>query len=265
MVDTVHAVLDEAVQEADRLRRNLKKKSSKQVTAAAETALIKATALAWFNKHRAIVLSRVSDDDLAVADTGYKGLLQGADRATARVTYDGTLKSLRSELTALKGLAVEAGLQPAASTPDASPDFSTLVSDPKMQAILVRRWDECVTCVQHGAPLAATVMMGGLLEALLLARLLREPDKTAVFASASAPTDKAGKAAPLQQWTLRNYLDVAHELAWISKSTRDIGAVVRDYRNYIHPQKELSHGVDLKDGDSALFWEIAKAMVRQLL
>ena len=265
MVETVHAALDEAIQEASRLRRNLKKKTSKQVTAVAETALIKATALAWFNKHRAVIVTRVSDDDVGAADAAYKRLLQGADRATSRSTYDGTLKSLRSELTILKGRAVEAGLEPVRATTDASPDFSSLVSDPKMQAILARRWDECVICVQHGAPLAATVMMGGLVEALLLARLLREPNKTPVFTAKSAPTDKTGKVLPLQKWTLRNYLDVGHELGWISTSTKDIGAVVRDYRNYIHPQKQLSHAVDLKDGDSALFWEIAKGIVRQLL
>jgi hypothetical protein len=265
MDETVHATLDEAIQEATRLRRNLKKKATKQVTAAAETSVVKATALAWFNQHRAIVLTRVTDDDLAAVDSAYKALLQSADRATSRSVYDATLKSLRAQLTTLKGLAVDTGLEPAASTTDASPDFSSLVVDPKMQAILRRRWGECAVCVASGAPLAATVMMGGLLEALLLARLLREPDKKPVFAATAAPRDAAGKTLPLQHWTLRHYLDVAHELGWITRSTKDVGSVVRDYRNYIHPQKELSHGVDLQDGDSALFWEIAKSVVRQLL
>jgi hypothetical protein len=109
-------------------------------------------------------------------------------------------------------------------------------------------------------------MMGGLLEALLLSRVHRHPDKSAVFKAASAPRDsKTAKPLMLQEWTLRNYIDVAHELGWITSSAKDLGEVVRDYRNYIHPHKELTHGVHLGDHDARLFWEVAKGISRQLL
>jgi len=109
-------------------------------------------------------------------------------------------------------------------------------------------------------------MMGGLLEALLLARVHRETDKTRVFRCSSVPRDKGtGKSLMLQEWTLRNYIDVAHELGWITSSAKDLGEVVRDYRNYIHPHKELTHGVHLGDHDARLFWEVSKAITRQLL
>jgi MrcB-like, N-terminal domain len=39
-----------------------------------------------------------------------------------------------------------------------------------MKVILERRWNECQRCLRARAPLAATVMMGGLLEALFVAR-----------------------------------------------------------------------------------------------
>ena len=35
-----------------------------------------------------------------------------------------------------------------------------------MRGILGRRWEECRKCIAADAPLAAVVMMGGLLEAL---------------------------------------------------------------------------------------------------
>jgi hypothetical protein len=121
--------------------------------------------------------------------------------------------------------------------------------------------------VANSAPLAAVVMMGGLAEALLLAKVHREPDpKTRVFSAKATPIDsKTGKALNLKEWTLRDYIEVAHELKWITVSTRDVGVVVRDYRNYIHPFKELTHGVELADGDAKLFWEISKEITRQLL
>jgi hypothetical protein len=134
-----------------------------------------------------------------------------------------------------------------------------------MQAILAQRWRECVICVNSGAPLAATVMMGGILEGLLLARINQLPNQSSVFTATAAPKDKAGKTLPLKDWTLKNYIDVAHELKWITTTAKDIGEVMRDYRNYIHPQKELSHGITLVEGDAQMLWEIAKGVVRQIL
>jgi len=64
---------------------------------------------------------------------------------------------------------------------------------------------------------------------------------------------------------LKNYIDVAHELQWISESAKDVGVVLRDYRNFIHPQKELSHGVVLKSDDASILWEVAKSISKQLL
>ena len=46
---------------------------------------------------------------------------------------------------------------------------------------------------------------------------------------------------------------------------RSVGVVLRDYRNYIHPQKELSHGVTLTVPDAQILWEAGKSISRQLL
>jgi len=63
----------------------------------------------------------------------------------------------------------------------------------------------------------------------------------------------------------QNYIDVAHEMKWITTTAKDIGEVLRDYRNYIHPQKELSHGISLAQRDAQMLWEIAKGMILQIL
>jgi hypothetical protein len=70
---------------------------------------------------------------------------------------------------------------------------------------------------------------------------------------------------PLKDRTLKHFIDVAHELKWISQSAKDVGVVLRDYRNFIHPQKELSHGIELKSDDAALLWDVAKSISKQLL
>ena len=153
----------------------------------------------------------------------------------------------------------------ATATNDASPSFSALVADPRMQTILENRWQECVRCLDANAPLAATVMMGGILEGLLLAKINALADKSPVFKASTAPKDKSGITLKLNEWGLKNYIDVAHELQWISKTTKDIGEVVRDYRNYIHPQKEHSHGISIAAEDARMMWEVAKSVARQVL
>jgi len=75
---------------------------------------------------------------------------------------------------------LSAATTPAASTSDIPPDFSKLIADPQMQQILKGRWIECTSCIAANAPLAATVMMGGLLEGLLLARINRETNKAPI-------------------------------------------------------------------------------------
>jgi hypothetical protein len=152
------------------------------------------------------------------------------------------------------------------ATQHAIPSFSSLISDRKMQEILERRWRETEFCIGANANLAATVMMGGLLEGLLLAKVNSYADKATLFKCKSIPNDqKTGKKAELSKWTLNIYLDVAHEMGWIGKAAKDVGVVLRDYRNFIHPQKEYSHGVVVSPDDVRIFWSIAAALTKELL
>ena len=206
-------------------------------------------------------------DDLQAACrlTG-RGRLANPIQTFRNATYHGLLDK-GSEKGALRKHVVDgASIAPPADSSDAPPDFSLLIGDPKMQSILSERWTECVSCLSANAPLAATVMMGGLLETLMLARFNRETDKTPVFSATMAPKDKnTGKTLQLKEWTLRHYLDVGHELGWISRSTKDVGEVVRDFRNYVHPYKQMSHNISLDTHDARLFWGISKEISRQLL
>jgi hypothetical protein len=108
-------------------------------------------------------------------------------------------------------------------------------------------------------------MLGGLLEAVLIARINKLSDKAPVFKAKAAPTDKAGSVLKLQEWTLNHYIDVAHEMKWISDTYKDVGAILRDYRNYIHPYKELRHKKTLTPDDAHVLWEIGKTILRQVL
>jgi hypothetical protein len=60
-------------------------------------------------------------------------------------------------------------------------------------------------------------------------------------------------------------VDVSHELTWITKGAKDVGNVLREFRNYIHPHKEYIDGVELSEDDVRMFWEVTKSITRQIL
>jgi hypothetical protein len=252
----------QAIKEAERIRVATRKKSSAQVRGS-ERDVIRATALTWFQSHRPKAAAIFSTAELQPLDEMYQRVVQASHKDAARSGYVFIFKDIYDSLVQLRSSNMSK--LASAATADTPPDFSKLVSDASMQSILQKRWTECVICISYGAPLAATVMVGGLLEGLLLARVNRESNKAPIFTASAAPKDKQGNPQSLRDWTLQDYIGVAHELRWITVAAKDVGVVLRDYRNYIHPQKELSHGVSLTIPDAQILWEIGKSISRQLL
>lgn len=258
--------LNAACEQVPRVRKTLKKGKSRQVWSQDECGLAMATALAWFNDQLPVIVRSVGDIECNEVNGYFRELMAYADKGTSRSKYDTLLKDLTAALTKLRADFISGLIQPPAlHSDDLAPDFSGLTADAKMQEILKVRWDECVKCVVAEAPLAATVMMGGMLESLLLARVNAEVDKSKIFKCPQIPIDrKINKQIQIQEWMLRTFIDVAHYMGWISQSAKDIGEVLRDYRNYIHPQKQYSHNVELGGGDATLFWQLTKSIARQL-
>lgn len=261
-MNTADEAIYQAIREAERIRSAIRRKATPQVRGS-ERDTIRATALTWFQSHRPKLAVIFPPADLQPTDQMYQNITEATHRNAARTRYLDTLKAISDSLVQLRSANLVR--LAAATTTDVPPDFSKLIPDAAMQAILEKRWTECVTCLSSGAPLAATVMIGGLLEGLLLARVNRENNKSAIFTAQAAPKDDIGKTLLLKDWTLQHYIGVAHELKWITVAAKDVGVVLRDYRNYIHPQKELTHGISLATPDAVILWEIGKSISRQLL
>lgn len=260
-----YAELDDLVREIDRVRAFLTKTKVAQIRNAEHRDLLKATALSWFQTRRSALLNDLSEATLEAIDRPYRVILDAAERNSAKNTFVVAAKSARAQLvTARSSVLIAAPIQQRSA--DSPPAFATLAADAAMQAILERRWLECKRCIDAGAPLAATVMMGGLLEALLVSRANKLSDKSKLFKATATPIDqKTKKPLDLRQWTLGPYIDVGHELKWISDSAKNVAVILRDYRNYIHPEKERSHGITLTPDDAVMFWEVTKSLSRELL
>jgi hypothetical protein len=257
--------VDAAIRSVEQLRRVLSKPTGRQVRARDEKDLVRATALAWFNNGRPAVEPWQATKEFRAVDEHYTKLLEASERDTLREKYTGDLRHLRHSLVTFRTCVLTTSPSANDTMTAPPPDFSPLVADKVMQSLLSERWRETELCIGVGAHLAAVVMMGGLLEGLLLARLNALTDKGPAFRTSAAPRDKTGSVLPLRDWTLRHFLDVAHELKWIARSARDVGAVLRDYRNYVHPEKQRSHGVSLTPDDAAMLWAVTVSLARQVV
>lgn len=264
---TVAEAIDAAIDEVTSARARAAKITTVQIRGVDQVASLKATANAWFKTHRPIVVAGASTLDLAAVDGHYTLVLNSTAKNAAKQTYLDALKAAKNALVAVRAASLTAPITQATdSTDDLAPDFSPLAGNQEMREILTRRWHECCKCVKADAHLAAIVMMGGLLEALFVARANKMADKKPLINAAEAPKDKTtGKTANYQDWMLDSYIKVGCELKWITESAKDVADVLKEYRNYIHPEKERRHGVVLALNDSSIFWQVTKALTRQLL
>ena len=256
--------IDAALSDIDKARKRVAK-CSRQVRDSDTLDYLRSVAYAWFRTYKPSLEGALAASSLAPVDESLRHVIDATSKSSTKTTYEDNFKQAKSSIGALRAEYLTTPTSPA-TRHDPAPDFSPLASDPVMQAILVRRWDECQRCIQAQADLAATIMMGGFLEALFVAKANQMSDKSPLFKAKATPIDpRTKKPLPLSEWTLRPYIDVGHELGWITRSGRDVAAVLRDYRNYVHPEKERSHGVSLNPHDSTMFWNVTKNLTSQLL
>jgi len=143
------------------------------------------------------------------------------------------------------------------------PDFVKITGDDKLSAILVERWNEINRCLQSDAHLAGIILMGGVIEAVLLAIVKRFPHKARDCKS--APLDKNGKIKKIRDWTLNELINVAFDCDWIHQDAARFGHLLRKYRNLVHPweQLEAEAATPAKD-DCSVCWQTVRSSLYDL-
>lgn len=264
---SVYVAVDAALHEATKARGRVQRLKVSRVRGVDHIASLKATAQTWFHKHKPIVEVTAPYLDLTEIDACYQKVLEATTKSASKKTYLDSLDQAKKSLVAVRNKALSVPVEStSASVADLPPDFSPLAGNREMQDILIRRWNECAKCVAADAHLAAIVMMGGLLEALFVSRAIKMPDKSPLLLSTNAPKDKnTGKVINYQEWMLDSYIKVGTELGWITSSAKNVADTLKEYRNFVHPAKELRYGIKLSLNDSSIFWQVTKALTRQLL
>ncbi|MCW7985381.1 hypothetical protein XF35_08620 [Streptomyces platensis subsp. clarensis] len=104
--------------------------------------------------------------------------------------------------------------------------MADIIREPRIAALLQRRLDEARTCYANGAHVAAIIMLGSLLEGVLLAVI--EERRASLLGNRSP--NRIG---------LKELIDICHRARWIDVDVERFSQSLREYRNFVHPRREL--------------------------
>lgn len=115
----------------------------------------------------------------------------------------------------------------------------SFVTDAGLRNIIERDYRELsLILLPGGAWKSVVVMSGSILEAILYDQLTKDAaTKSRAVAASTAPR---GKDISRDEWRLHDLIRVAVELTILPATRADsIDTILRDYRNFVHPKKEL--------------------------
>jgi hypothetical protein len=128
--------------------------------------------------------------------------------------------------------------------------------------IIRTRFNEIEKTLKADAPLSAIFLCGSSLEGILLGLASKFPKEFNI--ATSAPKDSNAKVKQFQNWTLSNFIDVAHEVGFLKEDVKKFSHSLRDFRNYIHPYEQMSSNFNPDKHTAKISWQVLKAAVFQI-
>jgi hypothetical protein len=125
----------------------------------------------------------------------------------------------------------------------------SFLTDKGLREIIERDYKELTLVLFPGGAWKSTVIMAGsILEAILFDVLASDPAINAkALASSVAPK------GPMEDWRLENLVKVAADIGVLPmKRAPTFDQVLRDYRNFVHPKKEIRSGHPCREGEAQL-------------
>jgi hypothetical protein len=151
----------------------------------------------------------------------------------------------------------------AAAAADAVPPDFRFMGNANLKKIVERDYAELRGVRTIAAAKSRYVLCGGLIEGLLLDVLLQ--NETGAKSSSKAPKSKGGsQAKALEEWNLGELIDVAVELKIIETDAQQFSHGVRNYRNLIHPGKEMRSNQKVAREEAEISEKVLEIIIREL-
>ena len=103
-------------------------------------------------------------------------------------------------------------------------------------------------------------MAGSIIEALLYAKLTEKS-----ITSYGVPTRSGTANKALKDMALADLLFVAEQEKLVTPNSIHLSHYVRDYRNFIHPAKEIRSTDNISQENVLIMWSILKRLINELL
>lgn len=139
--------------------------------------------------------------------------------------------------------------------------IKNLSIDANLVPVLESRLKEAKHCLES-APLATIFLCGSILEGILLGVALQKPRE--FNQSANSPKDKENKVKPFHEWSLAQFIDVAHGLGVLKLDVKKFSHELRDFRNYIHPYQQLASNFSPDKHTAEICLQVLKAAIADL-
>ena len=136
------------------------------------------------------------------------------------------------------------------------PNIQKLPVDLAVSGIIQDRLKEAQSCLSVGAHLSVIFQCGSVLEAVLLGAAQREPQK---FNQAPASPKQNGKVKQFHEWTLSEFINVAHDIGLLKPDVQKFSHGLRDFRNYIHPYQQMASGFKPDEHTAKVCFQVLKA------
>ena len=134
------------------------------------------------------------------------------------------------------------------------------ISDSAVRNLIVRDVRECVIAIAAKQDKTATILIGSILEAILFASLTQAGVSSYTFTSGKQP-----KTTTVEKMVLIELLTAARERDMISENSFRLSHYIRDYRNVVHPAKELRENKDMSHENVKVMWHVFKQLAKELL
>lgn len=130
-----------------------------------------------------------------------------------------------------------------------------LAIESALAAVIQQRVDEAETASEQKLPLATIFLLGSALEGLLLA--YQQKDKEG-FGRTKVGTKQK------KEWTLDPLIEASAELNILGNDVREFGFALRNFRNYIHPRKQLKEDFTPTEDTADLCSQVFRVAFSQL-
>ena len=172
-----------------------------------------------------------------------------------RVWYK--VAGIRSHIAVAVGTLISV-IETSARTPVTEVRDFSFVNDPELCKILERDYSEIQRAYISKCWKSVIILSGGAIEAILTDLLLQ--DAVSARSASKAPIE-----SDITKWGLADLISVSVELGIVSPSVEKLSHSVRDYRNLVHPGKEIREKLRFDEEEARIALEVFHILHRELL